>query len=433
MTSQRWSSLAATTLFVVAATAGAAPQPSRVHALVGARVFVAPGRTLPEATVVLRDGVIAGVGSSLSVPADARVWDLAGKTIYPGLIDLWAPVAWPLDKPEEAPAAASPNLVVRPERDVLDRPRDDKLWRELRAAGFSTALLVPGDGVLRGRGALVDLGDDLASGLLRADAVAAATLRPDRKWNDYPQSFMGVIALLRQSILDARWHRQAQAAYRASPAQRRPRFDAGLAALEPAAYGEMPIAFESESVADGLRAAAVAEELGLRAWIVGGGDEYRRLEELRAHAYPLVLPIAFPERPKVGETDDLGVGLDELRHWDQAPTNPARLAEAKVSFALTSHRQKERAAFWKQLALAIERGFPAERALASLTTVPAEFAGQSGRLGTIEAGKIANLVVTDGELFVAEPKIQAVWVDGQPYPHEADAQPPGKSPKEGSR
>jgi imidazolonepropionase-like amidohydrolase len=433
MISQRSSILAAAALFLAAASAGAVTQPSRVHALVGARVVVATGRTLPEATVVIRDGIIAGVGANLAVPPDARIWDLKGKTLYPGLIDLWTPVAWPLDKPDEAPASASPNLVVRPERDVLERPRDAKVWKELRAAGFSTALLVPGNGVLRGRGAIVDLGDDLASGLLRADAVAAVSMRPDRKWDDYPESQMGVIALLRQSILDARWYRQAQAAYRANPAQSRPPFDAALAALESAAHGEVPIAFESENASEDLRAAAVADEFGLRAWIVGGGDEYRRLDELRAHLYPMILPIAFPERPKVGDGDDLSVSLDDLRHWDLAPANPARLAEAKISFALTTFRQKDRGAFWKQLAQAIERGLPADRALASLTTVPAEFAGLSGRLGTLEAGKIANLVVTDGDLLVAEPMIQAVWVDGQPYPHEADIASPTKPSKEGSR
>jgi len=432
MASQRSSILAAAALLVAAASAAAAT-PSRVHALVGARVVVAAGRTLPEATVVIRDGIIAAVGANLPVPPDARIWDLKGKTLYPGLIDLWSPVAWPLDKSDDAPASASPNPVVRPERDVLERPRDAKAWKEMRAAGFSTALLVPGNGVLRGRGAVVDLGDDLASGLLRADAVTAASMRPDRDWDDYPESQMGVIALLRQSILDARWYRQAQAAYRANSAQSRPRFDAALAALEPAAHGEMPIAFESENVSEELRAAAVADEFGLRAWIVGGGDEYRRVDELRAHPYPLILSIAFPERPKLGEGDEMNVGLDELRHWDLAPANPARLAEARIPFALTAFRQKDRATFWKQLALAIERGLPVDRALASLTTVPAEFAGLSGRLGTLEAGRIANLVVTDGDLFVAEPKIQAVWVDGQPYPHDADTASPAKAPKEGRR
>ncbi len=433
MTFHRSTSVAGALLLLAALPAAAAPEPSRVHALVGARVVVAPGRTLPEATIVVRDGLIAAVGARLAPPPDARIWDLKGKTVYAGLIDLWVPTAWPLDKPGEAPATAAANAVVRPERDVLDRPRDEKTWKAYRSAGFSTVLLVPADGVLRGRGALVDLGDDAAAGLLRAGAVTAAELRPVKGWDDYPESHMGVIALLRQSFLDARWHRQAQAAYRANPAQSRPRYDASLAALEPAAHGEIPVAFECDNVAEELRAAALAEEFGLRAWIVGGGDEYRRLDELRAHSYPLVLPLAFPERPQVGEGDDLSVGLDDLRHWDAAPANPARLAEGKIPFALTAFRQKEPAAFWKALASAVERGLPADRALAALTQVPAEFAGLSGRLGTIEAGKIANLVVTDGDLLVAEPKIETVWVDGQPFAHEDDRATPAKPAKERDR
>jgi imidazolonepropionase-like amidohydrolase len=423
MTLRRAASLAACCALLLPALLSAAPP--RVHALTGARVVVAPGRVLPKATVVLRDGVIAAVGAQVSAPADARIWDLEGKTLYPGLIELYLPVAWPVGKAEELPPAAHGNPLVRPERTVVDQLRDAKLRQGLRAAGFTTALAVPGDGIWRGRGALLNLGDDLRASLLRPDAVMAASLAPNPGFGSgYPSSVMGAMALFRQTILDARWHRQAHAAYRASPAQARPRFDASLAALEPAAHGESTIVLETDNLGETLRAARVVEELGLRAWLVGSGEEYQRLGELGARRPSLLLPIAFPEAPKVGESDDRTVSLEKLRHWDEAPANPKRLDDAKVTFALTAHRQKDPKGIWKALARAVERGYPAERALAALTQVPAELLGLSGRMGTIEAGKIANLVVVDGDLVVSEPKIESVWIDGDRYDTAAES---GKS------
>jgi len=423
--------LAVTALLGVVAAGGARAELPDVHALTGARVVVAPGRVLASATVVVRDGIIAGIGANLAVPPDARVWDLAGKTIYPGLIDAWVPRDWELEKAEDLPQAANRNRLVRAERSVLDRLRDEQAWKRLRAAGFTTALVVPGDGLFRGMGSIANLGDDPRAAVLRPDVVQAVAVRTPRRWNDYPDSLMGAVALFRQTLLDARWHRQAHAAFRANPAQERPLYDASLAALEPAAFGEMPVAFETTSVLDELRCERLAKELGLRAWLVGSGEEYRRIDEVKAQTLPLILPVAFPERPEIGENDDHTVGLEKLRAWDDAPANPARLAEAGQPFALTAFRQKEPKAIFKNLARAVERGLDADRALAALTQVPAEFLGISGRAGSVEVGKMANLVVVEGDLLVAEPKIEAVWIDGRRY--ETGDEGGGDKPRRGRR
>jgi imidazolonepropionase-like amidohydrolase len=374
---------------------------------------------LPRATVVLRDGIIAAVGANVAAPPDARLWELDGKTVYPGLIDAWVPRPWPLEGEGEAPQGTHPNAAVRADRDVVERLRNDEAWPELRAAGFTTALVVPGDGIFRGQGALANLGDDPRRALLRPRAFQIVALSSPKGLDGYPSSTMGAVALFRQTILDARWHRLAQAAYRANPAQERPPYDAALAALESAAHGEAPVAFETDSLLGTLRALRLAEELDLRGLVVGSGAEYQRLDEIRARPLPLVLPVAFPAPPDVGEEDDHAVGLDELRHWDQAPANPARLADARLPFAITAFRQKSPKDLWKQVAEAIERGLDPDRALAALTQVPAELLGISGRAGTIEAGKMANLVVVEGDLLVEEPKVEAVWIDGEHYPIEA--------------
>jgi len=139
--------------------------------------------------------------------------------------------------------------------------------------------------------------------------------------------------------------------------------------------------------------------------------------------------VSFPKLPSVDDPgQELTVATSELRHWDNAPKNPARLHEAGIRFALTAHGLKDTGAFRKNVGKAIEAGLPADVALASVTTVPASMAGVSDRLGTVEAGKIANLVVTDGELFAEKSKVREVWIDGARYEQE-EVKPPEGDPR----
>jgi hypothetical protein len=168
----------------------------------------------------------------------------------------------------------------------------------------------------------------------------------------------------------------------------------------------MPILFEARDALDALRAARVCAELGLASWLVGKGDEYKWTEEVAATRLPILLPLDFPDDPAPGEGDDLSLSLAALRHWDRAPDNPR---------ALTSFRLGNPAKLHAQLAKAIARGLAPEEALAALTTTPAALLGIADRAGTIEPGKMANLVVVEGDLFVDKPKIREVWIDGRRY------------------
>jgi hypothetical protein len=419
--------------FLVAGGARGA-KPPRVHALVGARIVVAPGKVIESGTVVLRDGVIAAVGAKVEVPADARVWDLKGRTVYAGLVEAYSVRPWPqagggggggqgqAREGERAAGGALANPQLHPERDMTALPVDAAAAKRLRDAGFGAALVAPKDDILRGTSVVVELGDGgEAQSLLRQGVAQHAQLRAAGRreagvGGSYPVSLMGAIALFRQTLLDAAWYGKAQAAYARNPAQERPPAEPALARLGRVASGDDLIVFETDDVLDTLRVAKVVRELKLRAMVVGNGEEYKRLDAVRQTGLTHILPLAFPKAPKVeGDGRDDTVDLEALRHWDAAPDNPRLLLGSGLTVAFTSYRLDDPKQLFANLALAIQRGLRPEQALAALTTTPAQLLGLGDRLGTVEPGKIANLVVVEGDLFVAKPKLREVWVDGNRY------------------
>jgi imidazolonepropionase-like amidohydrolase len=393
----------------------------RVHALTGARVVVAPGRVLEGATLVVRDGVVEAVGPNVRPPADARVWDLAGRTVYPGFIDAYADVGMP-EKPraEGERGAVYWNPQVRSHVSAESEfDPEEKRSAELRAQGFTVAMAVPRLGMFRGQTAALSLGSGpAASRVIRAGIAQAVTLTRDREVGQtYPTSSMGAVALVRQTLHDADWHQRAHAAYARAPAGLgRPESNSALAALGPAVQGRQPLLFETGSEEELLRVLRFAEEFPLALWIRGSGAEYRMLDALRALRTPLILPLAYPDTPDVRRPESaLNVRLAELRHWYLAPENPGRLAAGGVEFALTSDGLRRRRDFLPNLRQAVRRGLAPEVALAALTTVPARYLGLAATHGTLEVGRVANLVVVDGDLFADGAAVEEVWVDGRRF------------------
>jgi len=409
-----------------------------VHALINARIIPTPGKVIAKGTVLLRDGIIEAVGANVTPPADARLWDCTGLTIYPGLIESYAPIGLRKVKKKAGASPAKPeskhrgprhwNPYVTPERDALldFQPGTDAL-KNLRSMGFTAAAIVPAKGLFAGASAVVSLGDGAANEQVIEADVAQTILfkRPgtQRFGGPYPSSQMGVIALIRQTFLDADWYRKAQQAYAVKPqGQRRPETNDALAALERALRAKQPVLFDVEDDLNFLRAAKIIQEFGLRARIVGSGHEYRQLEQVRAAGVPVIVPLNFPEAPKVASPEEaLSVSLQELSHWEAAPANPMRLHKAGVAIALTTTKLKTVTDFHKQLRTAMRHGLTETAALAALTTTPAKLVGVQDKLGSIEQGKLAHLVVTDGNLFHEDTKIMDVWVDG--VRHEITARP----------
>jgi imidazolonepropionase-like amidohydrolase len=420
--------LAAAALAVALAAPAPGAEAPRAHALVGARIVVSPSKVVPAGTVVLRDGVIAAASADATAPPDARVWDGKGLTLYPGLIDAYT-VRAVQEARDDKLQTGHPNRLVRAERDIAPHAVDEAAFKRLREAGFTTAVVAPKDGLFRGRSVLVALSpSSLERALLRRAVAQHVAVRPPAGNDDvYPESLMGAVALFRQILLDAAWQAEAQAGYARNGRQPRPALSPALEALAGAAAGKELVVFETNDVLDTLRGAALARELRLRAWIVGNGHEYERLAEVRATGLPHILPVAYPKPPKPAGNADPNIELAALRHWDRAPDDPKLMIASGLDVAFTTFGLDEPAKLHESLAKAIERGLTAEQALAALTTTPASLLGIADRAGTLEAGKMANLVEVDGDLFVEKPKIRAVWIDGERY-EVKQAKPPEVDP-----
>jgi imidazolonepropionase-like amidohydrolase len=392
--------------------------------------------------VVIRDGVIEAVGASVAVPADARVWELDSLTVYPGLIDLGMvltserkPSGAGRDqrgKKEEGSGGFGHELdVVTPERVLAEDLSLKVSEREgRRSQGFTTARVLPDRGTLRGQAAILNLGDGaLSRNLLQKSAGQVMAFSGAPGGDDYPNSTMGVVAVIRQTLYDTRWYEEAHSAYAADPVgKERPPANAAFEALVPAVNRRTPIIFVTDDVLDILRAHEMGREFDLTFEYLGSGEEYKRLSDIKGIARNLVVPVDFPEAPKVDDGPALEVSLEKLRQWNNAPTNPFLLYEAGVTFALTANGLKDKGQFRENVAKAIEAGLPEDVALASLTTVPAAMTGMSDRMGTVDRGKIANLVITDGELFSEKTKIRAVWIDGAHYEVD-EVKPPKGDPR----
>ncbi|MBX3133758.1 MAG: amidohydrolase family protein [Gemmatimonadaceae bacterium] len=393
---------------------------SGFHALVGARVVTAPGQVLQNATIVIRNGLIVSVGANAQAPAGARVWDLKGQTVYPGFIDAHADLGVG-EVPEGGDVGPTHwNPQVRAWYSTASTFRDDSTRRRsLRSLGFGTALAVPKQGIFRGKASVVNLSDaGVRERVLRADLVQSVGFqRSFTLGGSYPNSAMGTIALMKQTWMDAEWYIRAWAAYeRSGRAILPPETSEALAALRGSVQGQQPVLFQTGSEEEYLRAQAIATEFKLVPWYRGSGEEYRLLDVLRGRSQPLIIPLNFPDAPEVGSPESaLNVSLGQLRHWYLAPTNAAQLASAGVPFAITTDGLSSLNQFLPNLRIAVARGLTPDRALAALTTVPAGWLGIERTHGTITAGKVANLVVTDGDLFTEESSIRDVWVQGTRY------------------
>lgn len=404
------------------------------YVLTNARVVVSPDRVIEGASIVIRDGRITEVGERVNVPADIRVLDLSGLTVYPGFVD----AASSAFRTGARPGSGDSNLA--PGRRAIDAAEMPEGRRNAwRAAGVTTAALAfaggsdldrgpgpqyrimqEGQPLLPGLASTVNLGSGPLSGFVLQPSAAVQVGFGTRAIHEYPVTLMGSIAYVHQAFLDAAYQQRLRASGRAAS---QPVFRPEVVALERAAAGEQQVWFTVWQENNLLRAIDLAEELGLDYALLGAQEGFRITERIARTGRPVLLSLSHPAPDAAtGRSfalDVFGGGghSPDAEAVDAAAAeafrgNAAALVAAGVPVALTSYEIESAEHFRAAVIDAVRAGLPVREALRALTVTPAQILGLDDRLGTIEAGKVANLVVVDGDFFTPEATVRQVFVQG---------------------
>ncbi|MFN0274362.1 MAG: amidohydrolase family protein, partial [Chitinophagales bacterium] len=220
-----------------------------------------------------------------------------------------------------------------------------------------------------------------------------------------PSSEMGVIALLRQTLYDMQWY---------AAGGNKEQENISLQAMNDNKL--LPQVMEVNEILEVLRADKICDEFQFQYIIRANNDSYKRLEEIKKTNAQLIIPITFPKTPDVEDPFDAELlTLADLKHWELAPANAAFLERENIPFAITSAGLENKNDFLKNLRKTIQYGLSEKTALAAITTIPAKMLNASSEVGTLEKNKIANFLITSGEIFENETLIYQNWVKGKSY------------------
>lgn len=430
-------------------SAEAQPRPTRPdvprhYAITGARVVTVSGQTLDNATVVVDDGVITAVGRNVSVPAGAWVIDGSGKTVYPGFMDAMTNLGHPPARGARNGAGGDSPFGPQGAIDMSrhswgpdDRPGThswvsaaedlaaaDARVEKWRSAGFTTAVSSLDEGLVTGQAAVLNLGGYVRPREMVVATPVAMTLKlQDRSYTGYPNSLMGSFAYLKQLYLDAQFYDRVWDAYEADPRGKpRPEWDLALEPIRHQLSAGYPALFPGNDRKEIERAIVTSKVMGVAPVVYGAHGAYAAADLLAGSGVSALVSLNWPKAPRDGDPEAVP-SLATLRLWDRAPTTPAELQKAGVRFAFYSGGLEEPSEIWAAARKAVAMGLSKDAALRALTLAPAQIFGVADRLGSIEVGKIANLVVASGDLLEEGSRVETVLVDGErfdvPAPEES--------------
>ena len=404
-----------------------APGPRGVYAIRNARIVPVSGPEIPRGTVVIgADGRIQAVGSDVAVPSGAQTIDASGLSVYPGMMDAGTSMGL-----SEIPQGANATVDVAEVGSF--NPNAQAIWGinphsahvgVTRVVGITHVLSSPNGGLISGQSAVINLAGFTAPDMTVLPKAALVINLPRAGFSFGRGGFQALMARINQGaesdpdrlrerqldsirtiLRDAEAYGRAIDAYERDRSLPRPQHDVILAALVPAVRGQMPVLFTAERASEIRAAVEFAREMKLKPIIVGGRDAWEVTDLLKQHDVPVLLTTVMdlPSR----EDDPYDVNFSA----------PAKLHRAGVRFAITSGDGGAEARNLPYTAgMAAAFGLPREAALRSVTQWPAQILGLGDRLGSIEVGKMANLVVTDGDLLEARTRTRHLFIDGRPIP-----------------
>jgi len=398
---------------------GVQDEREKYYALTHANIFTDYQTMIKDATIIIRDGKIEAVGQNISIPKGAVEINVQGKYIYPSFIDIYSDYGIAETKRDQQQGPRGPqyetnkkgsfdwNQAVHPEVHANELYKNDgDKAKQLRELGFGAVSTHQQDGIVRGTGAMVLLGDERENeNILKNQSAEYYSFNKGISTQEYPSSLMGSIALLRQTYYDAQWYMKYGS---------REENNISLDELNKAL--SLPQIFQVGDVYSELRADKIGDEFNIKYIIKGSGDEYQRVDDLKATGDALIIPLNFPRAYDFSDPYDAQlVSLASMMHWEMAPANAAALEKAGINFALTASDLKDKKDFWKNLRKAIDYGLSEKEALKDLTFTPANLLGIYDQVGSLGKGKVADFLICSDSIFNEKNVIYQNWVKGIPY------------------
>ena len=394
---------------------------SGTYAFTNATIIQNASTKIEKATLVIKQGKIVAVGVGVDIPKDAVVVDCNGKYIYPSFVDPLTDYGAGTPKRTNAgfnfgapgqflsnkPGAYNWNQAVKPEINTVEAfTLDEAVAASYRNNGFGTVFTHVKDGIVRGTGAVVTLASTNENNtILKSKAAQVFSFDKGTSTQSYPSSLMGSIALLRQTYLDAKW-------YATKPASEG--VNLSLEAFN--ANAGLPQIFVADDKWSVLRADRIAKEFGTQYILRGADNGYQRIDELAKTKATFIIGVDFPAAMDVEDPNDARfVSLADMKHWELAPTNPAAFEKAGIPFSITTAEMKDSKQFLANLRKAVQYGLSETKALEAITKTPATFLGVYDQVGSLDAGKWANFIITTEPVFSSNSKIVENWIQGNKY------------------
>lgn len=399
------------------------------YAITNATVITAPGQTGTKATVLFKDGVILGVGSGLQIPKEAKIISGDSLFVYPGFIDGAGNmgITRPKDaeRPKDLVSSNPPDEFagITPWRSAVDQfSISGNMVDDWRKTGFTISQVVPDGGMLPGKAVIMVLGDGSATNLVQLNSSLAANFRGSRGM--YPATLAGVMAKFRDVYQNTTLALEHEKMYASTAGIKRPQTTPTQAAMAAAVQKQIPVLFTASSDLEIRRALALQKELGFKLVLTGLENYETVIDQIKASGTPVLIKLQVPDDKAIksqkaeGVTEATKAQYQRVKEsYEKALKQASLLEKAGIPFAFTTADAKPGDAM-KAIQTMIKNGLSEKAAFAALTTNPASILGVSRVAGSIEKGKMANLIVSTDAIFNEDAQIKHVIVDGNIFTYE---------------
>ncbi len=390
----------------------------KTYSIIGATIHVDDLRTIQNGTLIIKGQRIVKAIEGNKPEKGSVVIDMTGKHIYPSFIDLYS--SYGITPTSKEPrmgrgvqynswkaGAYSWNESIHPETRAAEQFKvDAKTASEYRSQGFGAVLTHQHDGIIRGTSTLVTLGEKSENeALLKSDAAVQFSFKKGTSQQAYPSSLMGIIALIRQTYYDMEWY-----------VDLKNHEEENLSLEAFIKWQKLPQIFDANDKLNISRADKIGDEFKLQYIFKSSGNDYQRINEVKATGGKLIIPLNFPDAYDVEDAyDAMLVSLEDMKHWELAPANAAMLEKNEIEFAITASDLKEKKSFLSNLRKAVKYGLTEEKALEALTIIPANILGMQDEIGRLERGLLANFFIASGNIFDEKTIIYQNWVQGEKF------------------